>query len=338
MRRLKGVRDSVPAIESVGFLLIPDFSLLSYAAAIEPLRAANQLAGKTLYRWWHTAPGDQPAIASNGAAILPDFKFGSDTGRLDLMLVCAGGNPTTFHDKRTFAWLRKLASRGVLIGGVSGGPFILARAGLLGGRRCTVHWEHAPALQEAFSDIEFTRSLFEIDRDRITCSGGVAGLDMMVALITRDHGYELGSAVSDWFLHTHVREGARPQRMDLRFRLGVADDKLLKALRTMEAHLEIPLSRQRIANLAGVSLRQIERSFRKHLGRGVHEHYLALRLARSRQLLRETSLSILEVALATGFASASPFSRAFKQAFGFPPREARQSDCRSRNPHATVDR
>lgn len=326
MQALKQMRGAVPAIESVGFLLIPGFALLSYAAAIEPLRAANQLAGKTLYRWWHAAPGDKPAIASNGAAVLPDFKFGSDARPLDLLLVCAGGNPATFNDRRTFAWLRKLAGSGVIIGGVSGGPFILAKAGLLGGRRCTVHWEHMPALQEAFPDIAFTPSLFEIDSDRITCSGGVAGLDMMVALITRDHGYELGAAVSDWFLHTHVREGAGPQRMDLRFRLGVADDKLLKALRAMEANLEAPLPRQRIANLAGLSLRQIERSFRSSLGRGVHEHYLALRLARSRQLLRETSLSTLEVALATGFASASQFSRAFKRAFGFRPREARQSD------------
>jgi len=313
----------------VGFLLIPGFALLSYAAAIEPLRAANQLAGKTLYRWWHAAPLDKPAIASNGAAILPDFKFGSNDDRPDLLMVCAGGNPASFSDRRTFAWLRKLAGHGVIIGGVSGGPVILAKAGLLSGRRCTVHWEHLPALQEAYPNIELTRSLFEFDRDRITCSGGVAGLDMMVALITRDHGFELGAAVSDWFLHAPAREGAMPQRMDLRFRLGVANDKLLLALRAMESNVEAPLSRQRLADLAGVSLRQLERSFRGHLGRGVHEHYLAVRLARSRQLLRETSLSILEVALAAGFASGSQFSRAFKQAFGLSPRDAREHDRKS---------
>lgn len=329
VRRSNEIRECLPAIQSVGFLLIPGFALMSYAAAIEPLRAANQLAGKVLYRWWHAAPGDKPAIASNGAAVLPDFRFGCDTGRLDLMLVCAGGNPALFNDRRTFAWLRKLARRGVTIGGVSGGPFILAKAGLLSGRRCTVHWEHMPALQEAFPGITLTRSLFELDGDRITCSGGVAGLDMMVALIALDHGLELAAAVSDWFLHTHVRAGDRPQRMDLRFRLGVADGKLLRALRAMEAHLETPLSRQRIADLACVSLRQLERSFRADLGRGVHEHYLTLRLARSRQLLRETSLSILEVALATGFASASQFSRAFRHSFGFRPREARRGDQRT---------
>jgi transcriptional regulator GlxA family with amidase domain len=183
-----------------------------------------------------------------------------------------------------------------------------------------------PAFQESFPDVELTRSLFEIDGDRITCSGGVAGLDLMVALITRDHGYELGAAVSDWFLHTQVREGEGPQRMDLRFRLGVADGKLLAALRAMEANLEAPLSRQDLASLAGVSMRQLERSFRSHLGRGIHEHYLALRLGRSRQLLRETSLSIVEIALASGFGSASQFSRAFRRAFDLSPREAVRRD------------
>jgi transcriptional regulator GlxA family with amidase domain len=323
MARLRGVPGTLAPIGSVGFLLIPGFALMTYASAVEPLRAANQLAGKTLYRWWHAAPGDEAAVASSGAAILPDFKFGSDPGSLDLMVVCAGGNPATFHDRRTFAWLRKLASRGVIIGGISGGPFILAKAGLLNGRRCTVHWEHLPALREAFPQIQLTRSLFEIDGDRITCSGGVAGLDMMVALITRDHGHELGSAVSDWFLHTHVREGTGPQRMDLRFRLGVADDRLLRAMKAMEAHLETPLSRAQLAALAGMSLRQLERSFRSQLGQGVHEHYLGLRLGHSRQLLRETSLSILEVALATGFTSASQFSRAFRRTFGVSPRQGR---------------
>lgn len=315
---------SVPAIRTVGFLLVPGFALLTYASAVEPLRAANQLSGKTLYQWWNAAPGDKPAVASNGAAVLPDHKFGQDPGSLDLMIVCAGGNPTTFSDRRTFAWLRRLSARGVIIGGMSGGPCILAKAGLLAGRRCTVHWEHMPAMQEAFPDIVLTRSLFEIDRDRITCSGGVAGLDMMVALITRDHGHELGAAVSDWFLHTQVREGARPQRMDLRFRAGVTDEHLLKVLRTMEAHIEAPLSREKLARGSGISLRQLERSFRAQLGRGVHEHYLALRLGRARQLLRETSRSILEIALATGFGSATHFSRAFKKAHGYSPRGARR--------------
>ncbi len=316
------VAPAASAIRSVGFLLVPGFALMSYASTVEPLRAANLLAGRDLYRWWHATPGDQPAIASSGAAVLPDFTFGADVGELDLLLVCAGGNPAQFNDRQTFAWLRKLARRGVAIGGVSAGPFILARAGLLEGRRCTVHWEHMPAFREAFPTVNLTRSLFELDGDRITCSGGVAGLDMMTALIVRDHGHRLGAAVGDWFLHSVARDGVGPQRMDLRFRLGVADESVLAVLEAMEENIEEPLSRGQLAALVGMSLRQLERSFRRHVQRGVHQHYLALRLNRARQLLRETSLAVVEVALATGFGSASQFTRAFRRAFGFPPREA----------------
>jgi transcriptional regulator GlxA family with amidase domain len=302
---------------------------MSYASSVEPLRAANRLSGRDLYRWWHATPGDQPAIASSGAAVLPDFTIGSEVHDLDLLLVCAGGNPAEFNDKQTFAWLRKLARQGVVIGGVSAGPFILAKAGLLSGRRCTVHWEHMPAFQEAFPDVALTRSLFELAGDRITCSGGVAGLDMMTALIGRDHSYELGAAVSDWFLHTYVRDGMGPQRMDLRFRLGIADQNVLAALTAMEENIEEPLSREQLADLVGVSLRQLERSFRAHVRRGVHQHYLALRLDRARRLLRETSLAVVEVALATGFGSASQFARAFRRAFGFPPRDALKRERRN---------
>jgi transcriptional regulator GlxA family with amidase domain len=185
VKLLKEKAGSDRAVSSVGFLLTPGFALMSYAATVEPLRAANQLSGKQLYRWWHATVDDQPAIASNGAAVMADFKFGAAVGALDLMLVCAAGNPAAFNHQPTLRWLRRLASQGTVIGGVSGGPYILAKAGLLHRRRCTVHWEHMPAMREAFPDIEFTGSLFEIARDRITCSGGAAALDMMVALIAR---------------------------------------------------------------------------------------------------------------------------------------------------------
>lgn len=322
MPRLDRALRKSAAKEAIGFLLIPGFSLLAYASAVEPLRAANRLAGRELYRWRHAAPGDRPARASSGAAIVPDLDFGSEAGSLDMFFVCASGNPATFDDRKTFSWLRRLARQRIVLGGISGGPFVLAKAGLLAGRRCTIHWEHMAAFQESFPDIPLTRSLFEIDNDRITCAGGVAGLDMMIALIARDHGADLGAAVSEWLLHTHIREGGKPQRMDLRFRLGVGDERLLAVLREMERHVEAPLSRQRLAGLAGMSLRQLERSFRSQLDRGIHEHYLTLRLARARQLLRETSLPMLEIALATGFTSASQFARVFRQRFGLAPREA----------------
>jgi transcriptional regulator GlxA family with amidase domain len=309
---------------TVGFLLVPGFALMSYAAAVEPLRAANQLSGRTLYRWWHAASGKASVGASNGIAIMPDFTT-KDAIEADMVFVCAGGNPSTFDDAATLAWLRRLARQGVVIGGISGGPYVVARAGLLDGRRATLHWEHAAAFHEAFPNVDVVPSLFVLDGDRITCSGGVSGLDMMVALIARDHGHDLAAAVGEWFLLTHIREGMGPQRMDLRHRLGVTDEGLIAVLRAMEANLEAPLPRRHLAGLAGLSLRQLERLFRDRLGRSIHAHYLALRLDRARQLLRETSMPALEVALATGFGSASQFSRAFARSFGEPPSRYRRT-------------
>src|SRR5262245_14567212 len=310
--------------KSVGFLLVPGFALMSYATAVEPLRAANLISGKPLYRWWHAAPGGKPVMASNGLTIIPDVGVGTDRD-VDMLFVCAGGNPATFNDRHVFAWLRKLARRGVTIGGISGGPYILARAGLLDQRRVTLHWEHQPAFSEAFPNIAVAASLFEIDGNRITCSGGISALDMMVALIERDHGRQLAAAVGDWFLHTHLREGMGPQRMDLRLRLGLADEKLLRVLRRMEGSIEAPQSRAELARIAGVSVRQLERLFRRHLGHGIHRQYSSMRLERARQLLRETTLPVLDVAVATGFSSPSQFSRAYKRNFGEPPSRTRLS-------------
>ena len=308
--------------QTIGFLLVPGFALMSYAAAIEPLRAANLLSGKELYRWWHAAPRGKPVLASNGVAIITDC--GTDKDRTaDMMFVCAGGNPATFDDRSVFGWLRRLARKGVAIGGISGGPYIVAKAGLLDQRRATLHWEHLPAFREAFPDIEVVPSLFEIDGNRITCSGGISALDMMVALIERDHGRRLAASVGDWFLHTHIREGMGPQRMDLRYRFGVADETLIGVLRSMEMSLETPQPRATLAREAGISLRQLERLFEHHLGRGIHRHYRFLRLERARQLLRESTLPVLDVALATGFASSSQFARAYRRAFGEAPSATR---------------
>lgn len=306
----------------VGFLLIPDFALLPYASSIEPLRAANRLSGRGLYRWSHISIDGAPAPASNGVAIAADAVVGAEL-RLDYLFVCAGGNPALFQHQPTFSWLRQLARRGVRIGGVSGGPYLLARANVLNGHRFTIHWEHAAAFLEEYPDLDLRRSLYEIDRDRLTCSGGTAPLDMMHAVIAREHGSSLALAVSEWFLQTQVREGTGPQRMPLRERLGIAHAPLLQVIGRMEQTLENPEPREALARLAKVSLRQLERLFRQHLGRSLGEHYLVLRLDQARDLLRQTSLSVLEIALACGFASASHFSRSYGRRFGHPPRSER---------------
>lgn len=332
-------REPVPAHRSgqraprrIGFLLIPGFAVLAYACAMEPYRAANVLAEQTLYTWCHVSPNGRPVQASNGIAFLPDQGIDRPC-EVDDLFVCAGGNPTAFDDPSTMAWLRAEAARGIRIGGVSGGPEILARAGLLHGYRCTAHWEYTPAMRERFPDLLLTQSLYEVDRDRCTCSGGTAALDMAVALIEAEHGRPLAHAVAEWFLHTRPRAKDEPQRMSLRERYEVGHAGLLQVLAAMEEALEDPLPRAELARSAGVSVRQLERLFRAHLGRSIGAHYLALRLEHARRLLRQTSLSVLETALACGFASAAHFSRSYRARFGLAPRMERSATAR----HASAE-
>ncbi len=220
-------------LQTIGFLLIPGFALMSYASAIEPLRAANVFAGRELYRWLNISPGDRTATASCGAMVHCPVKI-DDEPPLDLLLVCAGGNPATFDDPVTLAWLRRLAKHGVRLGGISGGPFVLARAGVMHGRHMTIHWEHAPALAEAYPDLLLTRSLYISDGDRLTCAGGVAPLDMMHALIAQRCGAEFATQVSDWFLHNEIRPAGGPQRSSLIERYGIHRRELISALELME--------------------------------------------------------------------------------------------------------
>jgi transcriptional regulator GlxA family with amidase domain len=244
--------------------------------------------------------------------------------------VCAGGNPASFDDAKAIAWLRRTARTGCEIGGVSGGPFILAKAGILDGYRCTVHWEHLPAFTEAFPDIVPTRTLFEIDRGRLTCGGGVAALDMMHAIIRRDHGQSLAARVSDWYLQTAVRLGDSTQRISLTERVGTNNRNLIAAIGTMERQLASPLPRVALAKAANISIRQLERLFARHLGVTIDQHYVSLRLAKARALLRQTSLPVIQIGAECGFSNASHFARVYRMAFGMPPSKDRMPDRRSR--------
>jgi len=308
--------------QTVGFLLVPEFALLAYASAVEPLRAANRLSGRELYRWVNVSPKEPIAMASCGVGINADSLVG-DLLSLDILFVIAGGNPFEFNDAATFTWLRKLATRGVRIGGISGGPVILARAGLLKGHKCTVHWEHVPAFRETFPSLQLTETLYEIDGRRFTCAGSTAALDMMHALLTSEHGSLLGGAVSDWFLQTQIRECTVRQRLALQDRYDVKDAKLLTVLELIEDVGETPVTRTQLATLAGISVRQLERLFRNHLGTSLTAHSKQVRLARARLLLRQSALSVIEIGNVCGFASASHFSHCYTSQFGHPPRAER---------------
>ncbi|HTN95832.1 MAG TPA: GlxA family transcriptional regulator [Nordella sp.] len=314
---------SEDAPQTIGFLVIPGLALMSYASAIEPLRAANLFAGRELYRWIHISQ-KEPVVPSSCGATLPCTARVGDDLDLDLLLVCAGGNPAQFAHRPTLAWLRRLAQRGLRIGGVSGGPFILARAGIMGGHRMTIHWEHAQAFAEEFPDLLLTRARYVIDRNRVTCAGGVAPLDMMHALIAESHGTALAMRTSDWFLHTEIRPGAGPQRASLGERYGIHRRDLIAALDLMQNHLSEPLDRSAVAKSVGLSTRQLDRLFARHLGKSFTDHYRSIRLEAAGELLRHSALTITEIAIACGFANASHFSTCYKAETGFSPSKERR--------------
>jgi transcriptional regulator GlxA family with amidase domain len=319
--------------QTLAVLLVEGFALMSYASIIEPYRAANALAERQLYRWLHVSIDGRPVRASNGTVIAPDQGL-KEKLVCDTLFVIAGGNPAGFSDAKTLTWLRRQAARNITLAGVSGGPFILAKAGLLNDHRMTIHWDHWPAFVEAFPLLQVESSLYVIDRKRVTCAGGIAGLDLTVELIEREQGHALASQVSEWLIGAKPRAAEAPQRQSLRDRYGINDDRLLRVLAEMEVAVEDTRSRDALARVAGLSVRQLERLFVNLLGRTLHQTYLDIRLKQSDQLLLKTGLSITAIALSCGFRSSSHFSRVYHEAFHQAPRTRRATvSLQSAAPH-----
>ena len=309
----------------VGFLMVPNFSMIAFSAAIEPLRVANRMSGETLFEWVIASPTDEAIRASNGVRIEVDSTL-AELADCRLVFVCGGLDVQSHTDQNTLNVTRRLDRQGAVVGAICTGTYVLAAAGLLNETRCTIHWENIDGLAEEFPHLEITNELFEIYDNRVTCSGGTASLDMMLYLISQIHGQALAAQVSDQFIHDRIRDPSDRQRMELRSRLGVSHPKLLTVVGLMEANLEEPMSQTELAKEAALSTRQLERLFRKYLSTTPPRYYLNLRLARARHLLRQTSLSILSVALACGFVSASHFSKCYRETYGKTPRTERVPD------------
>jgi len=308
--------------QRIGFVLVPNFSMIAFSCATETLRLANRASGRQLYDWPIYSVDGRPVRASSGIQLTPDGCL-ENASALHTIVVCAGVEVQRFQSKSAISWLRRMARKGADIGALCTGSHILARAGLLDGYRCTIHWENLAGFVEEFPEIPVTNELFEIDRNRFTCSGGTAAIDLMLNLIARQHGHSLAAGIADQFMHDRIRDQHDRQRMSLPARLGVRHPKLLAVIELMETNLEEPLSRSELARSAGLSTRQLERLFRKYLGRSPARYYLELRLDRARLLLLQTNMSIIDVALACGFVSASHFSKCYRDFYGRTPRKER---------------
>jgi AraC family transcriptional regulator, glycine betaine-responsive activator len=296
--------------------------MLAFSAAIEALRVANWVSGRSLYEWVLISHDGKPVSPSSGIAMQPHIAA-ADIDRLPIMLFCAGIGGSKYRDKRVFSWLRRLARNETILGGIGTGAYALARAGLLEGYRCTLHWEEFENFSREFPHLQLTADLFEVDRDRMTCPGGTASLDMIFHLIEQQHGRDLAWQIADEFIQHRVRSGDDPQRMSLQSRTRINDARLLAAISAMEKHLEDPIALYKICRISGLSLRHLQRRFTEVLGRSPTVFYRELRLQRARKMLMHGTKSILEVAVANGFVSGSHFTRCYRAHFGRPPREER---------------
>ncbi|GGW21904.1 AraC family transcriptional regulator [Gemmobacter lanyuensis] len=300
------------------FLLLDRFTMISFAGAIEPLRIANRVAGREIYSWKLAGEGGESAICSNGVSFKLDMGL-DEIDRDDTLFVCGGIDVTRATTRAITAWLRRESRRGVAIGGLCTGAYALAKAGLLDGKKATIHWENQDGFLEEFEDVRLTKSVFVIDGNRLTTAGGTASIDLMLKLIAADHGEDLANTVADQLIYNSIRTDQDTQRLSIPTRIGVRHPKLSQVIQMMEAAIEDPISPADLAEDVGMSTRQLERLFRRYLNRSPKRYYMELRLQKARNLLMQTDMSVINVALACGFASPSHFSKCYRSHYNTTP-------------------
>ena len=300
------------------FVLLDNFTLLSFASAIESLRIANRMSGKTLYSWVLAGEGGEIATCSAGTGFKLDMDL-EELAREDTILVCGGIDVAKATTKKVLSWLRREARKGLTVGGLCTASYTLAKAGLLDGKKATIHWENQDSFLEEFEEVKLTKSVFVVDGNRMTTAGGTSSIDLMLKIIADDHGEPLAGAVADQLIYTTIRTDQDTQRLSVPTRIGVRHPKLSQVIQMMEANIEDPISPADLARKVGMSTRQLERLFRRYLSRSPKRYYMELRLQKARNLLMQTDMSVINVALACGFASPSHFSKCYRAQYSTTP-------------------
>lgn len=306
------------------FVLLDQFTMLCFASAVEALRIANRMSGQKLYSW--ILVGDGGDYAESSAGII--FRLDSDLEEItrdDVLLICGGIGVAEATTKRLLSWMRREARKGAVIGGLCTAGYTLAKAGLLDGKRATIHWENQDSFAEEFDEVTLTKSVFVVDGNRITTAGGTASIDLMLKLIAEDHGEDLANLVADQLIYTSIRTDQDTQRLSIPTRIGVRHPKLGQVIRMMEQNIEDPISPAQLATDVAMSTRQLERLFRRYLNRSPKRYYMELRLGKARNLLMQTDMSVINVALACGFASPSHFSKCYRAHYDTTPYRERGS-------------
>ena len=293
------------------FVLLDRFSLHCFASALDSLRIANRMSGHALYAWELWSVDGEPVTCSADATFQVAGGLG-ETRRDDTVMVCGGIDINESTTKPLISWLRREARRGIALGGLCTASYSLAKAGLLDGKRATIHWENQDSFSEEFDEVTLTKSVFVMDGNRYTTAGGTASIDLMLKIIARDHGEPLAGAVADQLIYSSIRTDQDTPRLSIPTRIGVRHPRLSQVIQTMEQNIEEPISPSVLASDVGMSTRQLERLFRRYLNRSPKRYYMELRLQKARNLLMQTDMSVINVALACGFASPSHFSKCYR--------------------------
>nr|WP_229666002.1 GlxA family transcriptional regulator [Wenxinia marina] len=310
-------RRIMPNAKSVVVLLFPDFSNHCLANAIEPLRGANTLARRTAWIWQFVSVDGAPVRSSSGLPVQPEGRLADHPGG-DLLLVMPSYGFEGHATPACLAALRGAARRFDALAGLDTGSWLLAAAGLLTGRRATIHWDELDRFAEAFPEVSVVDDRFVVDGDRLSCGGTTTTLELMLTLVEREGGPMLALDVAALFMH-----GERDPRLDPSLR--VPPDRLVRAaVALMRRNVEAPLPVAELARRLGLSQRALEAQFAAAMGRGPRSVYASVRLGTARRLAEQTTLSVAEIAARVGYANASAMTRAFRAEFGAPPRTMRR--------------
>ena len=305
-------------IRHVGFLTLTNFSMIAFANALEILRMANYLLGEQIYQWSVFSVDGKPVEASNGLSVNKTMQL-NYANMPDVLLVCGGVDIQRAVTPDVIKLLTQASKHNMWLGGLCTGSYALAKAGLLDGYKCTIHWENMASLCEQFSSISFMEELFVIDRNRCTCAGGTAPLDLMLAFVAAQFGKNLVAEISDQFMVVRARDSKDQQHIPVAARVGYSHKALVEVSALMEANIEEPLSLDELARLASLSQRHLQRMFKHTLNMTPMHYYLNLRLRRARALLLQTEMSVMSVTVACGFQSSCHFSKSYRTLFGYSP-------------------
>ena len=311
------------------FVLIENFTLLSFSSALDALRIANRMSGKKLYDWIFIGENEEFVSCSAGTQFKLDNSL-IELHRDDTILLCGGTSIQESTTRKLIGWLRREARRGLIIGGLCTAAYPMAKAGLLDEKKATIHWENQDSFAEEFLEVELTKTVFVCDGNRYTTAGGTSSIDLLLKIIADEHGEELANAVADQMIYSSIRTDQDTQRLSVPTRIGVRHPKLSKVIQMMEINIEEPISPSILAKDVGMSTRQLERLFRRYLDRSPKRYYMELRLQKARNLLMQTDMSVINVALACGFASPSHFSKCYRAHYDTTPYRERGSHAAKR--------